>query len=305
MPPEMPRSERFNPDTYSEFIEGIPIARSNGRPGMRESDENAPQMNRQTGVKWSETWQGEQQSLSEVAREALKRRKMSSSPRIDSGVGCGMEIFDEKLDGPNGENNPKRSHRHSACRPKEMDSVSTCPSKCGDRDECQERKKASCGLFQLEWFDNEQDARKRTEEIMRGRGRSSFHKLHSTATSTPHGRKRGSEASASVNSIDDPNPAERNRSLLERLGSFAGRLNHSGQRSNSSSSDTPDIAALQLDTGLTSLTSGQLNRVSSCPTTPDDHQDLSTCPRLGANRLSSIASSAFAHIQRRGMRPRV
>lgn len=287
MSPGMPRGERLGSKTCSEILESFPSVRP---------VENVPRMAHPTGIKWPESWQDRGQSQSEGTQEALKRRKMSASPRIDSGVNCGMEVFDERPEAPNGANNSNCSRRESANGTQGMESAGTRFSE--SRNGIENREKTSYEVFQLEWFDNERDAQRRTDEIMRCRARSSFHTLHSTATSNPHGGRRGSMASTTASSVNGSN-LERNPSLLKRLRSFAGRVHHGGHRSGSSRSDDSKTATLQQAAGQTSRLTGQRCTDLSRTTNPGDHQTLSAIPRMCANRLSSMASSALSHFQRR------
>jgi hypothetical protein len=190
-------------------------------PSTSDNDEEfAPKSRRQSlgKIKWLDAWKGKHQSLNEAGREALKGRRKSGAPgkRTDSAISEDGVVIDHS--------NQKVETKDFALLHRAPESAPTAiPSEVArgkQREVDPEQQQPPCELhtdsestsssssrrgssvrsnmWQIEWFDNERDANKRSEEIMRSRhgGTKGFHKLHCTNPDSPHGGKRPSWASS-------------------------------------------------------------------------------------------------------------
>ena len=245
-------------------------------------------------VRWSESCKGDEPSLNNAGRTALHGRKKSGAVAIrsDSGYDGSSELADSDVEETD-ESLDLATRCMSEPDPRTSSTIKTTVEDINLGRRSSDRKRSSGGVWQLEWFDNEKDARKRTEEIAnRGQQRRSFHHLHSISPNNPHGKRgrMGSGGKSGKHEAASTIPLKQNLNLLNRLSSFATNPVQRAKRSSTPGSDSSKSPS--------SWASSKCDQVMRSCSTDSPQQDSHS--RRSRRSSPSLLSSALASIQRRG-----
>jgi hypothetical protein len=241
-------------------------------------------------VQWSQSCKHSEPSQNKAGRAALHGRKKSGMPGIRTDSGCVRDYG--PLEPDLYESDVSCSDVTKSTR-KHSDTDTTTGTKAEEGQESSDSKdrRRSDGMWQLEWFTNEKDAKRRAEELQRRGHRNSFHHLHSSNPDNPHG-KRGREGSAKSSTLEELVPKKQSLGFLDRLSSIAIGPNQLMKRHSDGSNEplkSPSSWAPNQKRGHSVQSSGIKDT--------DESQDTATS-RRSVHRLSS----ALANIHRRGQR---